>query len=653
MKKFISLFLSAAICFSGFAFAASAQSSADTVLVDNGKNIVMPIVISPDAPETDKTAAGRLSYYIGLMSGAKPEITDEASDEGIFIGKAAEQFVDLSGVTDEGYRIVAGENRLAIAGKGRRGTIYGVFEFLRRFCGCRWYAEDLIVTPPASVISVLADTDIAFNETFEYRETDWISPKDKEFSLANGLNSGVYRTLSDAQGGNVNYLGGFGHTLSTQFCSSSKYFETKPELFALHKGKRTGNQLCLSNEETYQIVLGEVLELLRTKCDPSDGLQIVSLTQNDNQEYCECAACKASDEKYGSHAGSMLLFINRIADAVKEAGYDNVGIDTFAYQYTRKTPVGIAPRDNVIVRLCSIECCFCHSLDDEKCRQNAEFMNDLRDWNKICSRLYIWDYTVNYSRSAVTFSDFGIIQRNMQIFAENGAKGVYEEGAYYASSVDVEFADLRAYLLSRLLSDPYMDYEAEMNGFLEAYYGDAAKYIREYLNILQRSESENDHMPIYDQVDDMYASLKNKDIKYIDSLWKSARLAAGTDYQKEKVLRSEISWLCWKSEAKKGEFSRLQLPSVWMNANKELYERLVDAGVTMLSEGSDRFIYDCENTDYVSASNPYFWKQSKLDNPDRLKEYTNKYKFYSFAEEHFGFILKPVFAILNAIASIF
>lgn len=647
MKKFLSFILAALMAFSviSTAFAADILTN-ELMIYDSQSGKALPIIISSDAGATDRTAASKLQYYLKECTGADFEIISKGN-EGIFVGSAGAEKMDMSSLNDEDYRIKAVENGLAIAGIGKRGTIYGVFAFLKDFCGCRWFSDKLIVTPEAPVISIAKDTDVIFNQTFEYRETDWISPTDPEFSLANQLNSGVYRHFDEANGSNVNYIGpGFCHTLANSYCAASKYFETKPELFALHNGKRTGDQLCLSNEETYQIVLDEVMGYLANVDKNDKNLQILSLTQHDNQHYCMCDKCKASDEKYGSHAGSLLLFINRIAEAVENAGYKNVAIDTFAYQYTRKTPVGIVPRDNVIVRLCSIECCFCHPLDDPKCSKNADFMDDLRAWSKICDRLYIWDYTTNYAHTLITFSDFGVIQKNMQIFAENGVKGVYEEGAYYAKAVNGEFADLRAYLLSRLMIDPYMDYKKEMNEFLEAYYGGAAPFIKEYLDILEKEQSENGHMPIYIGTEEIYRTLRKKDIEHINELWESAVNANGNEFQKANVRRSEITWLAWKAENKKDNFSRLHLPSVWMASNEYFYDRLLEENVTTLSEGSDGLITDPAFRKYIISTDPYFWKTSKLGNEKVINEHTKKYDTYINLEKNFGKILKPLFDIL-------
>ena len=53
------------------------------------------------------------------------------------------------------------------------------------------------------IVRVPSDTDIVYEPFFEYTDTDWISPHDAEYSMANGLTGGVYRRLSPEQGGAV------------------------------------------------------------------------------------------------------------------------------------------------------------------------------------------------------------------------------------------------------------------------------------------------------------------------------------------------------------------------------------------------------------------------------------------------------------------
>ena len=103
--------------------------------------------------------------------------------------------------------------------------------------------------------------------------------------------------------------------------------------------------------------------------------------------------------------GSMLRFINRVAAELKDEMPDTY-FWTFAYQGTRNAPVKTTPADNVIIWLCSIECCFTHSLSDPTCTENLSFRNDVIAWSQICDRIYVWDYTANYSYYIPTFPNF-------------------------------------------------------------------------------------------------------------------------------------------------------------------------------------------------------------------------------------------------------
>ena len=134
------------------------------------------------------------------------------------------------------------------------------------------------------------------------------------------------------------------------------------------------------------------------------GYRIFSLSQNDNQAFCECPNCKAIEERYGGHSGLIIWFVNQVADEAQLL-FPQKYIGTFAYQYTRKPPVGICPKDNVVVRLCSIECCFAHPITAE-CPQNKAFVDDMKAWSKIAPHLFIWDYIVDYAQYMAPWPNF-------------------------------------------------------------------------------------------------------------------------------------------------------------------------------------------------------------------------------------------------------
>lgn len=555
-------------------------------IIENGASDYV-IVCAKSKGDPEHTAALKIQHYLKEISGVQlPIVSDtvDASDKEIIVGKTnregSEYTIDRSNFHLEDVNVFTLGEKIVIAGAERRGTLYGVYTFLEKALGCRWYAHDLIFLPEGDTVKVPVDLSVTEKPYLEYRETDWISPKNVEYSIANKLNGNTYRPLSDENGGFMGYVGSFAHTLTTNFCAASKYFDSNPEYFALHDGERTPKQLCLTNPDVLNIIISEVKTILQ-----GDPDAIVSLTQHDNQDYCECAGCRAIDEYEGSQAGTMITFVNKVADAIK-GEFPDAAIDTFAYQYTRTPPKYVVPRDNVIVRLCSIECCFSHTLNDPECEQNAQFCEDLKRWAQISNRLYVWDYTTNYSNYAGPFPNFHVIQENMQFFVENNVVGIYEEGNYTAIECDAEFAEYRAYLLSCLLWDPYCDLEKESDGFLRNYYGDGWQYVKEYIRITCAKTGQNDkHMTIFKSMtDESILKLTKNEIEYIDELWINAKALAQNDLIYENVERSELSWRYWKGCNKEAEFSRTGNTLGWRDENQKLYEDFKRLGITRLRE---------------------------------------------------------------------
>ena len=304
-------------------------------------------------------------------------------------------------------------------------------------------------------------------------------------------------------------------------------------------------------------------------------------------------------------SATVINFVNQVADVVAAEGYDNVAIDTFAYQYSRQAPTGIVPRDNIMVRLCTIECCFSHALNDPSCERNTALMKDLDDWSKICGRIYVWDYTTNYAHTVCVFPDLGVIQANAQVFYEHNVKGVYEEGAYYARDCNAEFVELRSYMIAKCLQDPYCDIDAEVNGFLEAYYGNGAEYMREIIDIFtENAGNKEGHLGIYQSSKDSL-NLSNYKIKKIDDDFEAAKAAAETPEQLTNIERTELGWTYWKANANKGEFS-LANPDRFKEKEK-LFNSLIEFDIHVLNEGSE--YDDFRNCISVKYTKPDTWNE--------------------------------------------
>ena len=162
-----------------------------------------------------------------------------------------------------------------------------------------------------------------------------------------------------------------------------------------------------------------------------------------------------------------------------------------------------------MVELCSIEACFRHPLavcttvgkDHEAA---DDFSKLIRDWSAICGNLSVWDYTTDFANYNLTFPNFAVLRDNLRLFADNHVKYVFEQGAY--QSRNGEFCELRGYLLSKLLWDPYMSdeqYGKIVGEFFRDFYGEGADAVRAYIG-LALSETKDKHVSIYISEEDLY-----------------------------------------------------------------------------------------------------------------------------------------------------
>lgn len=400
------------------------------------------------------------------------------------------------------YTVKVNGDVLSIAGR------YGEYAFLEKFIGWRFVSKGVDMLTGGDV-DLPADLCFEYTPAFEFRQLDWICAQDPDWMKKNMVNHTEVKWI------------GFVHTLAK-----------------LSGFGDQSDQPCLSDPAVYQNVLASVKKILNDNPD----CRIISVSQNDNQNYCKCEKCSAVYEEEGSPAGLMLRFVNSIAAEIADE-YPDVAIETLAYQYTRKPPRITKPLPNVIVRLCSIECCFSHNLSDESCEVNAAFKKDIRGWHEICGRLYIWDYVTDFPYYIPPFPNFNVLLPNMRFFAENSVKGMYPEGNYQSESG--EFGELRAYMLAKSMWNPYMskeEYSAFMNDFLCGYYGSGWESIRKFVDWTV-AKSEVRHFNIWTKPFDIIpAEDYIADYDMIEGWWNDAESKADDGDKLERVKRSRLQW---------------------------------------------------------------------------------------------------------------
>jgi hypothetical protein len=251
------------------------------------------------------------------------------------------------------------------------------------------------------------------------------------------------------------------------------FYAEHPEYFAMVKGKRIPTQLCLANPD----VINVTVQNLRKKIAQNPTALYWSVSQNDNRDYCTCDKCKAVDEREGSPSGSIISFVNQVADQ-----FPDKMISTLAYEYGRHAPKTLRPRSNVNIMLCSIEAYRDKPITQDP--KSADFVKDVEDWGKIAKDIIVWDYVIQFNNLISPFPNLHVLKPNIQFFASHGVNAMFEQGN---REVGGEFAELRAYLISKLLWNPEANADTVMNDFLRGYYGSAAKPIRQYIDEMRNA----------------------------------------------------------------------------------------------------------------------------------------------------------------------
>lgn len=449
------------------------------------------VVVDKNATIQERHAARELSLFLKQVTGAEFLILSPAeagSRPRIAVGAVAAKLVapslSLDGLGADGIILGAQPPDLILTGApdAPRGALYAVYTFLEDYAGCRWWTRSESSIPCLPTLDVPGSLDFRYVPVFERRDQCFMEGLgDKDWPVRMKYNGWTGPGDDAERGGTMSFAGGMCHTFYLMV-PPQEHFAKHPEWYSEIDGKRTHKnaQLCLTNPELTAFVIEQARALLRK----NPKATFVSMTQNDCAGYCQCPACKAIDDADASPSGTMIRFANAVGDAI--AGeFPHAAVDTFAYQYTRRPPRLTKPRSNVVVRLCSIECDFAHPLEHEN---NRAFCEDMEGWAKICSRLYVWDYVTDFANYIQPHPNLRVLGPNVRFFAKNNVKGVFEQGNY--QSLGGEFGALRAWVLGKLLWNPELNDKALMDEFLKGYYGDAAPFLRRYIELLHDRAAE-------------------------------------------------------------------------------------------------------------------------------------------------------------------
>ena len=375
------------------------------------------IVRPPDASLPHAFAAEELQLHLNLALGEEVPIVDAAPAGAASFELGTDRAKGIVGrdlaasLAEEESVYEVRDGVVAICGGGTNGLCYGVYTYLERELGARWYDAD---SDP--VVRKVKELDFAprgfrTKPALPYRGMIglWFErhadSREKLFCFRNRLNHiGVNYTnvRADLKGKLVPRMIEISpgcHTFFTYLPPDPKgnrvgyvsdleqgYFAEHPEWYSLGpNGRREAKQLCFSNREMRNALTKNFLRRLGLR----GGKGFISLSAQDTPgALCHCDGCKKLAEVHRSSGAPLYDYLIELGPIVK-ARFPEAVIHFLVYrkEQTQRPPVGFGEwPDNVAAMFAPIDDDVSKTLSHPN---NAETFQDFLTWSKMV-KMWCW-----------------------------------------------------------------------------------------------------------------------------------------------------------------------------------------------------------------------------------------------------------------------
>ena len=561
-----------------------AAEKGGVTLLENGE-VKVTVVYSEGASESLIAAADFMAATIDRMSGSSGVRTavKKGGESGfsIYVGRAANSaLIDLSDVKDDGYKLEIKPEGIYIVGKTDDATRNGIYDFLETHLECMYVSPENTYVPLCPTVK-LALEEKTVNPTITWRKVYQYESVQNGWYERLKMNGTIVK-----EGENsielYNEWGTWCHS-SFEFVPPEEYFDEHPEYYAKFLGKRRyqfnvlgrtfPTHLCYTNEEVYQIAEAELVK--RIEANPEVKFWDFSIMDT-YFATCRCKECKKFNKEAGSEMGTLLAFLNRLADSIKD-DYPDVYLSTLAYQRVKNPPKNMKCAPNLCINVCAFPGTQSYPYSTEGgIKASREFAERVVEWGKICDNILVWDYVVNFTYLKLPFPNFEFQKENLEFYLENNIRFVFHQGS--REPMD-ENAEMRTYLLSRQLWDKDVDLKALAKKYVAVVYGDAAGLVEEYMDLQNSAMIESGvDLSLYDNPKkhkNGYLAPKLTD-KYLELTEKMLEVAENSDTVNVKAvemlrvnaLYAKMTDASWDYRAKKAAFEEFKALSEKYNFTK-------------------------------------------------------------------------------------
>ena len=493
------------------------------------------VVVAPDAPKTVLFAADEMTNVLSQAFGRVVPLVSSPTPgkAGVYLGDGdwtRRAGIDVATLKRDAFTISAKDGNVYIAGRDdpsadlgafvrtfrggawdmfhEHATLFGVYEFLERFAGCRFYfpGELGTIVPRRDEIVVPVGALTVVPHCLE-RNYKWYG-------------DGVYFEGDDRAHPllpmrKLNYVRNRMQTLyipcnhgSDRFYIAERFGKTHPEYLCLFKpdGKtlvrdidltqdpKHAGQLCHSSA-VYDELYKDILSYARGE-DPSvRGVASrgrpqwnhgtfrrpwVDIMPQDGMRPCLCDKCQAAYTKGDFHYATELVWGRTVelANRIKAAGLD-LRITQMAYTPYGRPPAFDIP-DNVDVMVAAGGP---WTVGNE--RKMAAQLDAIRSWSEKLGRpVWLWTYPCKYGTLEIPHIPNGTPRAWGKFFK---AVAPWSFGAYAECENDRAFYNtLSYYVFGKVLWDPKTDVEALLDEYFRLMFGRAAPEMAQLVEEVER-----------------------------------------------------------------------------------------------------------------------------------------------------------------------
>lgn len=504
--------------------AAVCGGSAEALTLTPGN---VDVVIPRRSPGVVAFAADEMTNFLSRVLGAPVPIRNKPDRNRVSIVLGTNMWsvaagVDLGGLFPDGYVMKTVGKSLYIAGEDdphrrypnygrvffRRGTMNGVYAFLEKWAGCRFYFPHELgeIAPRKKSIELPAldvrdepameDRKYAYHSAGTWFDEDAPDAKRRRWLNIMRLRLGGGTIITCHGLSKLYYVKRFRETHPEYFCLLKDGTRHMVELGEAKKGSQTG-KLCFTSgirEEIYQ----DVKAYLSGQPPQSRGLEkwgrsmwdrkYVGVQPADGYWPCQCEKCQAAYRKGDPSYATELIWglTKELSERLAKDGFKDVVLMQSAYSAWKRVPDFDLPAN------ISMDVANRGPWGTKTAEGLEKDIALLRSWTKKLGHGVLnWTYPGKYG-NANTPRNEDVPQVTPHAYAKYyKAAAPYisgrNAGTYAETCTDRWLYDMiNVYVFSRVTWDPSVDADAILDEHYRLMYGAAAPQMKEFFETLER-----------------------------------------------------------------------------------------------------------------------------------------------------------------------